>query len=127
MKLGCVVGRRLPGGTDFAALGENSLDTVALGPINWRAGSKESLTTLMESPGGQAATAAVACARLGWRSRYAGAVGDDAAGRTVLAALTQADVELCVITRAGAARGAPWSWSIRPPATARCWNTGIRG
>jgi sulfofructose kinase len=45
-------------------------------------------------PGGQVATAVLACARLGLRSAYAGAVGDDAAGAAALAPLRRAGVDL---------------------------------
>ena len=44
-------------------------------------------------PGGQMATAMVACARLGWRARYVGAVGDDETGVRVAATLAAEGVE----------------------------------
>lgn len=102
MKLGRIVRRTTPGGVDFAALGESSLDTIAVGPGGWRPGGKQRLSWLVECPGGQAATAAVACARLGWRTRYAGAVGDDTAAAVVRAALVAEGVELVLVTRANA-------------------------
>src|SRR5690348_8877403 len=58
---------------DAVFLGENSLDLVAIprGPIAW--GGKTVLEALIPLPGGQAATAAAAAARLGLRTRYIGA------------------------------------------------------
>lgn len=102
MKLGRIVRQDSPGGVDFTALGENSLDTIAIGPGGWRSGGKQRLTRLVECPGGQAATAAVACARLGWRTRYAGAVGDDAAAAVVRAALITQGVEPVLVARTNA-------------------------
>ena len=85
---------------DFTALGENSLDTIAIGPGAWRPGGKQRLTMLAEFPGGQAATAAVACARLGWRTRYAGAVGTTTRLRSSFAPRwSPQGVELVVVTR----------------------------
>ena len=74
---------------DFLAIGENSLDRVCVClsfPSQTR--SRPSIE-YMELPGGQAATAAVACARLGFRSAYIGVCGDDAAGRQVIDALAR--------------------------------------
>jgi sulfofructose kinase len=48
----------------------------------------------LELPGGQVATAILACARLGLRSAYAGAVGDDAAAAVVLEPLRRSGVDL---------------------------------
>ena len=48
----------------------------------------------LELPGGQVATAVLACARLGLRTAYAGAVGDDAAAELVLAPLRRAGIDL---------------------------------
>lgn len=87
---------------DFVAVGENSLDMIAVGPAARAGGHKGRLASLAELPGGQASTAAVACARLGWRSRYVGAVGDDAAGRTIQTGLTSEGVDVVIVTRAGA-------------------------
>jgi sugar/nucleoside kinase (ribokinase family) len=102
MTLGRIVRARVAGGVDFAAFGENSLDTIAIGPaLVAQPGTKRPLTQLLESPGGQAATAALACARLGWRTRYAGAVGDDAAAREVVDPLARAGVGLAIVRRAG--------------------------
>jgi len=55
-------------------------------------------------PGGQVATAMTGVARLGLRAGYLGVVGDDDAGRRVLAPLEEAGVDLSQVKRvAGAA------------------------
>jgi len=53
-------------------------------------------------PGGQAATAAVACARLGLKSRYVGCLGDDVWANTIASSLAAEGVEVCAVRRAGA-------------------------
>jgi len=87
---------------DFLAIGENSLDRVCVCLSFPVADSKQALAEYMELPGGQAATAAVACARLGFRSAYIGICGDDAAGRQVIDALTREKVDARVIVRSEA-------------------------
>lgn len=100
MKLGRTLRPASSASVDFTAVGENSLDTfvVASGPTH---AGKQRASALLELPGGQASTAAVAMARLGWRSRYVGAVGDDSAGHTVRRALDTAGVESVMSVRAG--------------------------
>ena len=49
------------------------------------------------------ATAMVACARLGWRARYVGAVGDDETGVRVAATLAAEGVETFLVQRPGVA------------------------
>jgi sugar/nucleoside kinase (ribokinase family) len=78
---------------DFVALGENSVDIVAVGDIAAVRNGKTRLDVLSWLPGGQAATAAIGCARLGWRSRYVGCIGDDPAAAAVESALKRAGVE----------------------------------
>jgi len=87
---------------DFLAIGENSLDRVCVCPSFPVTDSKQALHEYMELPGGQAATAAVACARLGFRSGYLGVCGDDAAGRQVADALQREKVDARIIVRPGA-------------------------
>lgn len=62
---------------DVVTLGLNSLDLVAVVPRFPARNSKEPLLQFAELPGGQMATAAAVCARLGWRARYVGSFGDD--------------------------------------------------
>ena len=98
MKLGRALPASRSGLVDFTAVGEISLDTIAHG-VSSRDADKQSVADIVDLPGGQAATAAVACARLGWNARWIGAVGDDAAGRTMLAALDAERVEALAVTR----------------------------
>ena len=86
---------------DFLAIGENSLDRICVCPSFPLADSKQALVEYLELPGGQAATAAVACARLGFRSAYLGACGEDAAGRQVADALRREKVDARITVRPG--------------------------
>lgn len=87
--------------TDFLALGENSLDIVAVGDGPLDLGSKRRLAQLRFLPGGQAATAALACARLEWRSRYLGCIGDDLAGKRIASALQHERLDARLVVRPG--------------------------
>ena len=98
--------RVLPAGTrpfDFVAVGECSLDLLCVLPRFPQRDEKTRATALVELPGGQAATAAVACARLGWRSRYVGAIGADRAGTEVRRALEDEGVDVHAVIRTDAA------------------------
>lgn len=65
---------------DALCLGLNASDHLCLIPHFPTRGGKIRMRELVNSGGGQAATAACALARLGHRVAYAGAVGDDEAG-----------------------------------------------
>jgi sugar/nucleoside kinase (ribokinase family) len=88
---------------DVLGIGQNALDRLcevegALAP-----GDKRVLAASRDLPGGQVATAVLACARLGLRCAYAGSVGDDDAVEPVLAPLRAAGIDLSdVKTVAGA-------------------------
>ncbi len=62
---------------DVVTLGLNSMDLVAVVPHFPEPNSKQRLERFAERPGGQMATAAAVCARLGWRARYIGSFGED--------------------------------------------------
>src|SRR5438874_2161407 len=66
---------------DILAIGLNATDTLIRVPRFPAFDSKTRIVSSSILPGGQAATAAVACRRWGLRSRYVGKIGDDAAGR----------------------------------------------
>jgi sulfofructose kinase len=66
---------------DIVSIGLNATDTLILVPRFPAFDSKTKILSSSLLPGGQAATAAVACRRWGLRSRYVGKIGDDAAGR----------------------------------------------
>jgi sulfofructose kinase len=86
---------------DVVGLGENSVDLIAVAPRFPRPDSKQTLDRLSTLVGGQTATALVACARLGWRTRYLGGIGDDEGGRRVTAALSEEGVDVRVKARPG--------------------------
>lgn len=65
---------------DIVTLGLNSVDLVAVVETFPTSDSKQQLQQFTRLPGGQSATAAAVCARLGWRARYIGSFGDDELG-----------------------------------------------
>jgi sulfofructose kinase len=62
---------------DVVTLGLNSVDMLAVVSRFPERNGKERLEEFARLPGGQMATAAAVCARLGWRARYIGSFGDD--------------------------------------------------
>ena len=81
-------------GFDVVGFGLNTIDLVAVVGQYPEPNSKQELADFVERPGGQAATAMVTCARLGWRARYVGRFGDDARGRLARHSLQQDSVDL---------------------------------
>ena len=77
--------RRVPAANafraDILAIGLNATDTLIRVPRFPAFDSKTRILSSCVLPGGQAATAAVACRRWGLCSRYVGKIGDDDAGR----------------------------------------------
>ncbi|HUR35196.1 MAG TPA: PfkB family carbohydrate kinase [Vicinamibacterales bacterium] len=74
---------------DVVAFGQNSVDLVAVVAGHPARNAKYRLERFARLPGGEMATAAAVCARLGWRARYVGSFGDDdlaEVGRRSLAA-----------------------------------------
>lgn len=67
-------------GFDAAAFGLNTVDLLVEVERYPQPDSKQKARRLERRPGGQAATAMVACARLGWKARYLGRFGDDELG-----------------------------------------------
>src|SRR5207249_4637579 len=55
---------------------------------------KQRLQRFARLPGGQTATALVACARVGWRTRYIGSFGADALGQLSCDSLVQEGVDV---------------------------------
>jgi sugar/nucleoside kinase (ribokinase family) len=88
---------------DVTTFGECSVDFEAVlqGPI--RPGTKGALESLSIRSGGQAATAAVTCARLGWKARFAGAVGADSWGHAIAEALAAEGVDARLARQPGVA------------------------
>jgi len=65
---------------DVVGVGLNATDTLLILPRFPAYGGKERLIEEILSPGGQVASAMVACARLGLRVSYIGTIGDDHRG-----------------------------------------------
>ena len=62
-------------------IGLNATDTLLLVPEYPAYAGKVAFEREMLSPGGQVATAIVACAKLGLRAKYIGTIGDDRRGQ----------------------------------------------
>jgi sugar/nucleoside kinase (ribokinase family) len=78
---------------DAVALGLNALDHLIVVPRYPEFNTKIPFLSHTVAPGGQAATAMVALARLGLRARYIGKVGDDDFGRFQIQSLLSEGVE----------------------------------
>lgn len=95
--------------TDVLAVGLNSLDLLAEVDGHPAPNSKGPLRALSERPGGQAASAAAAVARLGLRASYIGRFGDDEFGRRGLASLAAEGVD---VSRAVVVAGASSQFAV---------------
>lgn len=84
---------------DVVVFGENSLDFVARTTVDAPVAGKQTLERFETLPGGQGATAAIGCARLGASVRYVGVFGADRWGAEVRLALTENGVEVLAIER----------------------------
>jgi sulfofructose kinase len=88
---------------DLVGVGLNATDTlIALADYPAR-GSKVEYRSANILPGGQVATAVVACQRWGMSTRYVGILGDDAAATLHREAFARAGVETQIITVPGGA------------------------
>jgi sulfofructose kinase len=79
---------------DVAGVGLNATDTLLVVPHFPAYAGKVPFHEEITSPGGQVASAMVACARLGLRTKYIGTVGDDERGRIQLASLREAGINI---------------------------------
>ncbi len=79
---------------DVVGLGLNATDTLLLLHRFPAYAGKEPFEEEILSPGGQVASAMVACARLGLRTKYIGTVGDDLRGRIQLESLRGSGIDL---------------------------------
>jgi len=92
-----------PSKLDLVGVGLNATDTlIALAEYPVR-GSKVEYRSANVLPGGQVATAVVACQHWGMSTRYVGILGDDAAATLHREAFTRAGVEMQIITVPGGA------------------------
>lgn len=87
---------------DFVAIGEGGIDVISLVDRVPAFDEKVSASGRHVLPGGQAATAAVGVARLGWRSRWIGATGNDAWGQQLRRALQHDGVDVVASCRSSA-------------------------
>ena len=79
---------------DVVGIGLNATDTVLTVPHFPAYGGKVPFHGEFTSVGGQVASAIVACAKLGLRAKYIGAVGDDERGRLQLDSLREANIDI---------------------------------
>lgn len=79
---------------DVVGVGLNATDTLLLLSHFPAYGGKVPFEEEVLSPGGQVASAMVACARLGLRAAYIGTVGDDERGRIQMESLQRSGVNL---------------------------------
>lgn len=86
---------------DVVGVGLNATDTVIPLPQFPASGSKVEFHSVSVLPGGQVASAMVACQRWGLRTRYVGKLGDDSAAELHRAEFSKADVESKLVTAPG--------------------------
>ncbi len=79
---------------DVVGFGLNAVDHLCIVPREAEPGEKLRLVGFQRSPGGQAASAMVQCARLGLRAKYVGKVGGDAVGEYSLESIRAAGVDV---------------------------------
>lgn len=79
---------------DVVGVGLNATDTIIVAPHFPAYAGKAPFVREMLSPGGQVASAMVACSRLGLRAKYIGAVGDDDRGRIQLESLRASSLDI---------------------------------
>jgi len=87
-----------PAQVDVVGVGLNATDTVIFVPQFPTSGSKVEVRSISVLPGGQVATAMVACQRWGLRTRYVGRLGDDLAAKIHREAFAKAGVETLITT-----------------------------
>lgn len=91
-------------GIDVVGVGEASLDQVGLASPLPAAAGKARMEAWHECPGGQIATALLACRQLGRSAAFIGTVGEDSAADRVLAPLQTAGVDLQFVRRVAGAQ-----------------------
>src|SRR6266498_2238658 len=79
---------------DIVGVGLNATDTLLLLPKFPAYAGKVPFEAEILSPGGQVASAMVACARLGMRVKYIGTTGDDERGRIQVESLRASGINL---------------------------------
>jgi sulfofructose kinase len=79
---------------DVVGVGLNATDTLIVIPHFPAYGGKVPFEQEILSPGGQVASALVACSRLGLTTKYIGTIGDDERGRIQLESLRRSSINL---------------------------------
>jgi sugar/nucleoside kinase (ribokinase family) len=79
---------------DVVGVGLNATDTLLMVPHFPPYAGKVAFEEEIVSPGGQVASALVACSRLGLRAKYIGAIGDDERGRIQIESLQGTGINL---------------------------------
>lgn len=97
------------GRVDVVGMGQCSIDYVGDLEAPPPFAGKAALRAFHQLPGGQVATAVLACARLGLSARFLGRTGDDDAGAAVLAPLREAGVDVAGVLRT---RGTPTQCAV---------------
>ncbi|HVN09492.1 MAG TPA: PfkB family carbohydrate kinase [Patescibacteria group bacterium] len=92
----------LPETVDVVGVGINATDTIIRLPRFPEFNSKVEILSVDVQPGGQVASAMVACQRWGLKTRYVGKVGEDDAGRMQVNTFAREGVAAEVIVAAGA-------------------------
>jgi sugar/nucleoside kinase (ribokinase family) len=96
---------------DVLGVGQCAVDELARVDAAPPAGEKARMWERAASPGGQIATATLACARLGHRAALISSTGDDAAAEVALAPLRAAGVDVARVQRVpGARTQSAWIW-----------------
>jgi sulfofructose kinase len=88
---------------DLVGVGLNATDTLILVPEHPARGSKVESSSVNVLPGGQVASAVIACQVWGLQTRYVGKLGDDAAASVHRKEFARAGVEAQIITAPGCA------------------------
>ena len=91
----------IPSKVDLVGVGLNATDTLIALESYPERGSKVEYSGARVLPGGQVATAVVACQHWGMSTRYVGILGDDAAAALHREAFSRAGVEAEIITVSG--------------------------
>ena len=84
---------------DVVGVGLNATDTLLVVSHFPAYGGKVPFQHEILSPGGQVASAMVACARLGLRAKYIGTLGDDERGRVQMESLAGSGIDLTHVQR----------------------------
>lgn len=88
---------------DVVGVGVNATDTIIRLPCFPRTDSKMEILSAEVMPGGQVASAIVACRRWGLSARYVGKIGDDTAGNLQAGEMKREGVDAHWITVSGSA------------------------